>query len=294
MYYFRYTEDFIVGVDGSKKDCIYLKNQVKEFLETELKIVVNLKKIEIIHTEREFTKFLGYKIHNMVMKKGIYRHLSQNVPKCILSAPIKDVIKRLFEKNYATKVGNPTRNAKFINHQLVEIIIHYKRIERRILNYFFLASNYENFAAKIHYILKYSCVLTIAFKMKLKTKKKVFKKYGKDLSIRNKKGKIIATYSTISYKRPKKFFKAVKCFIVDFIDKIDMKRRRDNTNFKTLWIIYGSNGDTKIHYVKSLIKRLSKKNFLENKVSMMDRKQVPLCKLCHQSVFFGRYDNNLF
>jgi hypothetical protein len=35
----------------------------------------------------------------------------------------------------------------------------------------------------LHYFLKYSCVLTIASKMKLKTKRKVFKEYGKNLTI---------------------------------------------------------------------------------------------------------------
>lgn len=76
-------------------------------------------------------------------------------------------------------------------------------MERGILNYYSLATNYSKLAGKIHYILKYSCVLTIASKMKLATKKKVFKKYGKDLNILNEKKKIIACYPTIDYKKPK-------------------------------------------------------------------------------------------
>jgi hypothetical protein len=63
--------------------------------------------------------------------------------------------------------------------------------------------------------------------MKLKTKKKVFKKYGKDLKIFNEKGKIIACYPTIDYKRPIKFYlKSFKNFDENFIEKIDTKVRR--------------------------------------------------------------------
>ena len=76
----------------------------------------------------------------------------------------------------------------------------------KILNSF--ANNFGRFAARIHWILRYSCALTIATKMKLKTLNKVFSKYGKNLSVKDEKGSSVTWYETPKgyYKRPKKFF----------------------------------------------------------------------------------------
>ena len=205
MYYFRYADNFIIGVDGSKKDCMELKNKINAFLRNELNLMLNPEKTKITHAEKDHAKFLGYKIYKtkvrkMPIKRDKLGQLSQIIPRPILNAPIKEIVKKLAEKKYATKVGVPTRNARFINYQLPEIINHYRAVEQGILNYYSLCNNYRKLTVKVHYILKYSCILTIASKMKLNTKRKVFKKYGKDLKILNEKGKIIACYPTADYK----------------------------------------------------------------------------------------------
>lgn len=69
MYYFRYADDFIIGVDASKKDCIKLKNKINHFLQTELNMVLNLDKTKITNAQKEIAKFLGYGIHITVMSK---------------------------------------------------------------------------------------------------------------------------------------------------------------------------------------------------------------------------------
>jgi hypothetical protein len=119
-----------------------------------------------------------------------------------LDAPIEKIVQKLIKKGYAAKNGIPIRNGRFVNHNLHDIVEYYKVLERGILEYYNLASNYSRIAAKVHYILKYSCVLTFASKMKLKTLRKVFKKYGKNLKIKNKHGKIATEYYTVSHKNP--------------------------------------------------------------------------------------------
>jgi len=299
MYYFRYADDFIIGVDASKKDCIKLKNKINHFLQTELNMVLNLDKTKITNAQKEIAEFLGYGIHKTIMSKTPIRidklgRLCRIVPRPILDALIKDIVKRLIERKYATKAGKPKRNARFINHQLSDIINHYRAVERGILNYYSLANNYGNLAARVHFILKYSCVLTIASKMKLKTKKKVFKKYGKDLKILNDKGKIITSYPTVSYKRPRKIPNSVKRFEEDFIEKIDTRVNRGRKDLKGPCVVCGSSENIEVHHVRSLRKRPQKGNFLEDMMPKMNRKQVPLCKSCHLQVHSGRYDGKLF
>lgn len=296
MYYFRYADDFIIGVDGSKEDCEKLKNEINAFLQNKLNMVLNLKKTKITNATKDYAKFLGYRIHKTKMSKMSIRRnklgrLSRIVPRPVLDAPINEIVKKLIERKYATKAGNPTRNGRFINHHLSDTINHYRAVERGILNYYSLCNNYGKLAARVHFILKYSCVLTIASKMKLKTKKKVFKKYGKDLKILNEKGKIITCYPTIDYKRPRKsYLKSFKNFDENLIEKIDTRVRRGQRDLKGPCVVCGSNVNIEIHHLRSLRKRPRKGDFLEDMMSKMNRKQVPLCKSCHLDVHAGRYD----
>ena len=87
---------------------------------------------------------------------------------------------------------------------LWKIIETYNSIEQEILNYYSMANNYSKLAAKVHYSLKYSCALTISSKMKLKTKRRTFKRYGKNLKIIV--GNKSISYSNISYKIPRNKF----------------------------------------------------------------------------------------
>lgn len=130
--------------------------------------------------------------------------------------------------------------------------------------------------------------------MKLKTKKKVFKKYGKDLRILNEKGKLIACYPIIDYKRSRKSFKPIKNFDENFIVKIDSRISRGRKNLKDSCIVCGSNVNIEIHHVRSLKKRTKKGNFLGDMMSKMSQKQAPLCKSCCFDVHSGLYDGKSF
>jgi len=147
MYYFRYADDFTIGVDGSRKDCVELKNKINEFLGTKLNMVLNLDKTKITNAQKDSAKFLGYRIYKTKMSKMPIKvdkrgRLCRVVPRPILDAPTQEVVKRLIEQKYATKKkgGNPTRNGRYINHQLADIINHYRSVECGILNYYSLAN----------------------------------------------------------------------------------------------------------------------------------------------------------
>lgn len=232
MYYFRYADNFIIGVEGSKADCIFLREKIFVFLKEKLKLNLSLEKTKIIHAESSPTRFLGYKIRKTSIKKiSINKdsegHMVRRVPRLLLEAPIKEILLILKQKGYIRN-GNPTRNGKLIKLELYMIIEHYKTLESGIFNYYALATNYERLVSSVHYFLKFSCVLTIASKMRLKTMKQVFSKYGKLLSMQKPNGKLIQ-YNTPSYKRPTiyNFFNSFEN-IDSIIDKIHNKVIRKN------------------------------------------------------------------
>jgi group II intron reverse transcriptase/maturase len=235
--YVRYVDDFLVGVIGSKNDCIELRLKMKEFLENELKMVLNLDKTKITHSSQDSALFLGYNIHitkflRIPIKYNKQGKLIRVNPRLQLDGPIDRIVKRLRERGFANKLNNPTRNGNFIALSLADLVNHYKTIERGILNYYGFASNYGRVAARVHYILKYSCALTIASKMKLGTLRRVFSKYGRNINIKDENGKIITNYPPVSYKRPNTMSVEKNLSYDNIIDKLTYRLGRGRSNLK--------------------------------------------------------------
>ena len=116
--------------------------------------------------------------------------LVRHTTRTILLAPISRVLKRLKKKGFLNSNYLPTRNGRYVNIDLWNIVDNHLSIQRGILNYYSMANNYGRLAARTHFSLKYSCALTISSKMKLKTMRGAFKKYGKNLTISGEKRSI--------------------------------------------------------------------------------------------------------
>lgn len=209
LHYVRYVDDFIMGLNGPKIYCKKIVEECKMFLFEQLKLTLNIEKTKITHSQLDSATFLGYRVHRTRLSKmkiayNLKGQLSRRTTNTILDGPIDQIVKKLNERGYTKKDGSPTRNRRFINHTLYDMVEHYKMVERAILQYYKLANNYGRVAARVHHILKYSCALTIASKMKLNTLRRVFNKYGKNLNIKDRSGKIITNYPTVDSRRPKK------------------------------------------------------------------------------------------
>lgn len=291
LHYVRYADDFIMGLNSPKIYCKQIVDECKIFLFEQLKLTLNIEKTKITHSQLDSAIFLGYRVHKTKLSKmkisyNSKNQLSRRTTNTILDGLIDRIVKKLNERGYTTnkkKIGSPTRNGRFINHTLYDMIEHFKMVERGILQYYKLANNYGRVAARVHYILKYSCALTIASKMKLTTLRRVFNKYGKNLNIKDESGKIITKYPTVDYRRPKKFSIAP---ILDYssleayIDQYDRRVQRGRKDLKSPCVLCGSNREIEIHHVRKLSKT-KRKDYLSSMMSRMNRKQVPVCKKCH-------------
>lgn len=255
--YVRYADNFILGLNSPKKYCERIILECKTFLAEKLKLTLNLGKTKIIHSQKDSALFLGYQIYKTKLSKNkvvinAKRTQTRIITSTVLDAPISRIVEILQLKGYVKRNRNPTRNGRLINHTLYEIIEHYKTVERGILQYYSLANNYGRVAARVHYILKYSCALTIASKMKLKTLRRVFNKYGRDICIRDEKGNVKTNYPTLSSKRPKN---NLQISIFDYntlescIDSFDHQIKRERDILKGLCVLSGSQEKTEIHRV---------------------------------------------
>lgn len=60
--YVRYADCFLIGVIGSKEDCIKIKEDVRNFLDTKLKLELSEEKTLITHGTKP-AKFLGFDVY---------------------------------------------------------------------------------------------------------------------------------------------------------------------------------------------------------------------------------------
>jgi hypothetical protein len=90
--------------------------------------------------------------------------------------------------------GKPTSVGKLLYLTPEMIVKHYVTVSHIILNYYSFVNNYTITRARVLYILKYSCALTLCSKLRLKTLHKTFAKFGYNLAIRDNKGAILEDF----------------------------------------------------------------------------------------------------
>jgi hypothetical protein len=269
FHYVRYGDSFIMGLDGPRKDGVDIKSKCMDFLKEDLKLTLDQDRTKVIHAQSESAMFLGYKIHKTPRRKmkvayNAKGQRTRRVTRTLLDAPIKDIVEKLIASGYAKKDGRPTRNGRFMNHTLSDIINHFKKVERGILQYYKKASNYGRVSARVHYILKYSCALTFASKMGLTSLRKVFKRYGPDLKIWGKGRKLLAVYPKIKYSKPKssKFDNLYSLSEAPtaekIIDSLDKRILREHKGPEEPCVRCGSRKNLETHYAR--IPGLSRKN----------------------------------
>lgn len=81
------------------------------------------------------------------------------------------------------------------------IILLYNSVYRGIINYYRFADNFNNLSAKVHFVLKESCVRLLAAKFSTKTQAKIYAVYGKNLKGKDKHGfvKIVLGINTAAF-----------------------------------------------------------------------------------------------
>ena len=291
LIYIRYADDFIVGIDGSKEAANQILNKIKEYLSNNLKFDVKGSPA-VKHFRTTRSDFLG------VQLKGNRLELVPTITKIngikarsslrpLIIMPIERIKKKLLELKFVTFKGTvwaPIRCGRLIHHNLERIILYYNSIYRGLCGYYNICNN-RALLSNIHYFLQYSCILTIANKMKLKTKSKVFKKYGKFLTVTTEGGKKVSFIKSDYWKYLK------RNYIKTEINEPNFPKNTAYTKIINLFdvcINCGSKDNLELHHInkRSNIKSL---DYLGKMKSSVLRRQVILCSVCHHKLHKGIY-----
>ena len=187
-HFLRYENNFLLAIQGSKdsKHCIQcLETFIREVPENTFWDAC----IDHKHQLEDVNFFLGHKIRTtpkrkLPLRRNALGKLSYYRPHTVLDAPTREILSELCLQVMSLNKGT-SAEYKIIEPFPHRIVQHYRALEDNLLDFYRLATNFSRFASRIQYLLRYSCVLTLASKMKLRTKRKVFKRFGKQLSIRD-------------------------------------------------------------------------------------------------------------
>lgn len=292
--YIRYADDFIIGVNGSKNDCVMIKQELAEFISNQLKMEMSEEKTLITHSS-ERARFLGYDIqvrHSGKIKpnkKAGYtsRTLNGTVD---LSIPLDDKIMRFLFEHEIIRQKNGEIKSTHRKHLLhctdLEIVMAYNAEIRGICDYYSLASNFY----KLHYfshLMEYSCLKTLSAKHHSKVTK--IREHYKDGL-----GGWAIPYETKKGKKMCHIVKHTDCKkAADDVDRIEdttTKFRLSRNTFerrlavKQCELCGATNAKQyEIHHIHK-VKDLKGKEPWEKMMIAKRRKTMVVCKNCHAQI----------
>lgn len=292
--YIRYADDFLVAVNGTKKECEELKAKLTDFVRDTLKMELSQEKTLITHSNTP-ARFLGFDVRvrrdATIKKVGNHKIRTLN-GKIELNIPLQDKVETyLLERGIVCREGKrliPTHRALLLNRTDLEIVSVYNAELRGLCNYYAIASNF-NKLNYFGYLMEYSCLKTLANKHRSRISKiRELYKDGKGewgIPYETKKGMRRMLFAKYSDCKGRKF--------TDIIPNEAIKYSHNTTSFesrlkaKTCEVCGSTTSDKyEIHHVNK-VKNLKGKAEWEKIMIAKRRKTIVVCHKCHMAIHHG-------
>lgn len=290
--YVRYADDWIIGITGPKALAKEIRDLIKSFLRKDLKLTLSPDKTRISHFSKEGASFLGYNLKGggtgtysgRAISKDLYGGSKRTVgwqPRMFV--PMDNIVKRLAEKNFCTKKGFPLKKKGWIVYDDDVIIARYNSVIRGLRNYYAPANNLGTSMNRINYILKYSCAHTLAAKHRTRISKQLRRKDSN--SIKKLLDDSPAKLNPWDFRGTKANEIALEHAFTSFA-------ARTKVLSSDKCVICGSKIDLEMHHVKALRKGgvNLKDNYMLAMMQRINRKQICVCRKCHNKIHAGKYD----
>ena len=299
--YLRYADDWLIGICGPRSLAEQVKEEIKSFLRDHLKLELSEEKTRLTHAREEQAQFLG--THIFISRRGAQRvkTVSQGPGKpykrrttgseTLMEAPLSQLLHRLEKKGFCTAKGIPTAKKAWIFLQPDQMVLLYNGINRGLQNYYRFADNFKQLQ-RLQYILQYSLAKTLAAKYKC-SMRRIFRRFGKTITIpvKGKNGKPdrkVSFFVNHDWTKQRDGFQVRNA-------KIDLLRwtikLRTRSKLGKACCICESTVQLVMHHVRHIRKTGAKPPTGFNAIlQALNRKQLPVCKPCHQKIHRGEYD----
>lgn len=294
--YVRYADDFLIGVIGTKADCVKIKEDITNFMKETLHLEMSQEKTLITHS-KENAHFLGYDIHvqksDLLKRNGNGDKARLHTGTVVLKVPVEAIKAKLkackaveFKTVNGREVWWPIRRNYLIDRPAEEIIAQVNSEIRGLYNYYSFAHNVAKVIGSFGYVMTFSFFKTLAAKYRSSIRK-INKRYrkGSDFVIpyKDKKGKekCIVLYNG-GYKR--------KTDVSRFAN-IDELNHRIHTPLPTLvdrlklgkCELCGKSADLVMYQVRTL-RHIKPNTEWHRQMLARNRKTLAVCEDCYQTI----------
>ena len=298
--YCRYADDFLIGIIGSRTEAMLIMEEVKTFLQDELKLAVSDEKSGI-RKSNTCTRFLGYDLKCFTASKIIKtrisgRHtttlsLTEQMQLHVPTEKLREFCQLHGYGNYQKLLSR--HKPEFQPLSDAEIIQTYNAELRGIANYYGLATSIKGKLSKLHYMSFYSLLKTLACKHKTAIPKIINR-------LNDGNGKFVHTVSKESKTHSIVVFQ-LKHFIPAKIryGKVDIVPRTiiftgGSTELMNRMLANRceycgtTNGYWEVHHVRKLKDVQHGKAYWQKMMSKRRRKTLVLCVRCHDLLHAGK------
>lgn len=301
LHYVRYADDWVIGVTGPKSLASQIKGDIAGFLEEHLNLTLSLGKTHVRHAKTEDAFFLGtlirvgataQKIGYQVRNGQRFRRRSTGWSP-IMRAPMALLIRKLQLAGFCDAQGNPTPKLAWVDLDAVDMIQRYNAVLRGVTNYYRFVNNFSGLRS-IQHILHFSAAKTLATKWRMRSIRRVFSKFGKELSVTS-----VGPSGTKQTAR----FELISDWGVDLwgfltngqgvtgeLTALRQFNRYTRSHLGSPCAICGRTDSVHMHHVRHIRKAGSKVLGFKKLLAQLNRKQIPACHQCHTRIHNGEYD----
>lgn len=293
--YVRYADDFLIGVIGSKAECVEIKANIARFMSEKLHLELSNEKTLITHAQKP-AKFLGYEVS--IRKSQALRHNRNGILRRPFNGRIvlrvaNEIVKKKLLDYDAISVGQangkevwkPKTRSYMIGMKPEDIMAQYNAEIRGFYNYYSIANDISYLGNSFGFNMKYSMFKTIAQKQNSTLAQTIKKlRRGKNFIVDYVDGKgqkKVRVFYNEGFKR-----KTAKGYAQ--CDNIP------NTNISPYPSLIerlkaekcelcGAQGKTVMHHVRTL-KDLKGDNEREQLMLKRHRKTLALCETCNAKI----------
>ena len=291
--YVRYADDFLLGFTGPKSEAEEIVGKLSAFLDTELKLSLSKEKTLVTHATSEYARFLGHHVRRMRGRTGNRKgraFLQLYVP--YISSDLR--------KHFSFTNGTIQHRTDWTDLDEYTIVNRYQVLLRGLYNYYCLGINVGKEMARVHYILLYSMLKTLAHKRRC-TMGKVFRstktfvngyRAHKVCRVRQNQPPLVATFGGFSLaRRTLPPASAAKDFDLREVMHHGQTERSEAYHrlLYTECAICGAPAKVEMHHIRKLADAIGKAEW--QKVMMARRrKAIPICEKCHRRIHSGKHD----
>jgi group II intron reverse transcriptase/maturase len=299
LWYCRYADDFIIGIIGSKKDAEAVLDEVKQFVEHELRLAIATDKSGTHHGTKGIN-YLGYLVRiesteKVIKKKRGKRYFMARTVAGVPKLRVPPDRAQAFVQGH--RYGDwsrkqPWHKPAWVSRSDVEIILAYNAELRGVANYYSLAEDVKEKLSPLAWMWTGSLLKTLAAKHKT-TVRKISQRLrqGNDLVHRYQvqgKDRALKVYKLKDLKKTPKNWARID---VRTRPGATLMRRRselvERLNANKCEYCGKEGGYFEVHHVKKL-KDVQGKEHWERIMVAMRRKTLILCIECHDLLHSGK------